>query len=308
VELSIEKPQELIRVYDEQNEAWKFVKRDKGFHRQLLVLEETLAGFGLLKNEIRVYLYLARSGERKAAEAADALSLHRTETYRILRELEKKGIVFSVFERPLKFSAVPIEKAADLLIETQKMKIKFLEKEKASLVQLWLSIPQPKMDNDKKEIFQILEGLQQIILKANDLLQNAKKEIQIFAPSGFLAQLYHGDFIDNLEMCSKRLNITLLTENSLKSRFFLERMNGNSRNYRVVEAKNLPCFIIVDRRELLIAIRQNEEERFGIDKKKAKTVALWTNYNSFIETLEMLFSKLTETGKTIQQVFINQTI
>jgi sugar-specific transcriptional regulator TrmB len=308
LELSIEKPQELIRVYDEENEAWKFVKRDKGFHKQLLVLEETLAGFGLLKNEIRVYLYLARSGERKAAEVAEVLSLHRTETYRILRELEKKGIVFSVFERPLKFSAVPIEKAADLLIETQKMKIKLLEKEKASLVQLWLSIPQSKMDNDKKEIFQILEGGQQIILKANDLLQNAKKEIQIFAPSGYLAQLYHSDFLDNLEVCSKKLDITLLTENSLKSKFFLERMNGNSRKYRVVDAKNLPCFIIADRRELLIAIQQNEEERFGIDKKKAKTVALWTNYNSFIETLEMLFSKLTETGKTVQQVCINQTI
>jgi sugar-specific transcriptional regulator TrmB len=308
LELSIEKPQELIRVYDEENEAWKFVKRDKGFHKQLLVLEETLAGFGLLKNEIRVFLYLARSGERKAAEVAEALSLHRTETYRILRELEKKGIVFSVFERPLKFSAVPIEKAADLLIETQKMRIKLLEKEKASLVQLWLSIPQPKMDSDKKEIFQILEGGHQIILKANDLLQNAKKEIQIFAPSGYLAQLYHSDFLDNLEVCSKKLDITLLTENSLKSKFFLERMNGSSRKYRVVDAKNLPCFIIADRRELLIAIEQNEEERFGIDKKKAKTVALWTNYNSFIETLEMLFSKLTETGKTVQQVCINQTI
>jgi hypothetical protein len=85
-------------------------------------------------------------------------------------------------------------------------------------------------------------------------------------------------------------------------------MNGNNHNYRVVDAKNLPCFIIVDRRELLIAIRQNEEDGFGIDKKKAKTVALWTNYNSFIETLEMLFSKLTETGKKVQQVCISQNI
>jgi sugar-specific transcriptional regulator TrmB len=307
MELSVEKPNELIKVYDEENEAWKFVKRDKGSYKQLIMMEETLAGFGLLKNEIKVYLYLARTGERKAAEVAEGLSLHRTETYRILRDLEKKGIVFSVFERPLRFSAVPLEKAADLLIEAQKMRIKLLEKEKASLVQLWSSMPQPKVDDNRKEIFQILEGGQQMILKANDLLQNAKKEIQIFAPSEYLAQLYHSDFIDNLEVCSKKLGITLLTENSLKSKFFLEQMNLLTRKYRVVDAKNLPYFIIADKKELLIAIQQNEEGRYGTDKKKSKTVVLWTNYNSFIETLDMLFSKLNETGKTVEEICIPRT-
>ena len=309
MELAMEKIDDLIKVYDDENESWKFVKRDKGLGKQLMMIEDTLSRFGLLKNEIRVYVYLARAGERKAAEVAEAISLHRTETYRILRDLEKKGIVFSVFEKPLKFTTVPLEKAVDLLIEAQKMRIRLLEKEKAGLVELWSSMPQPKLESNKKEIFQILEGGQQIILKANDLLRNAKKEIQIFAPSGYLAQLYHSDFLDNLDACSKRLDITLLTENSLKSKFFLEQMNRNSRKYRVVDAKNLPCFIIADRRELLMAIQQEEEEKFGVDKKKAKTVALWTNYNSFIETLEMLFSKLTETGETVQrQVYVNQTI
>jgi sugar-specific transcriptional regulator TrmB len=75
------------------------------------MIEETLARFGLIRNEIRVYLHLARSGERKASEIAEAISLHRTETYRILRDLEKKGLVYSAFEKPLKFTGVPLEKA-----------------------------------------------------------------------------------------------------------------------------------------------------------------------------------------------------
>jgi sugar-specific transcriptional regulator TrmB len=306
MELSMEKLDDLIKVYDEKNESWKFVKRDKGFNKQLMMVEDTLSRFGLLKNEIRVYVYLARAGERKAAEVAEAILLHRTETYRILRDLEKKGIVFSVFEKPLKFTAVPLEKAVDLLIEAQKMKIRFLEKEKAGLVELWSSMPQPKLESNKREIFQILEGGQQILLKANELLERTRREIQIFAPGEYLGQLYHSDFIDNLEVCSKKLDIALLTENSLKGRFFLDKMSWAGHKHRVVDVKNIPCFIISDRNELLIAIQQNEEGEDGIDKKKSKTVALWTNYNAFIETLEMLFSKLNETAKTVQEICLRR--
>jgi sugar-specific transcriptional regulator TrmB len=72
------------------------------------------------KNEVKVYIYLARTGEHKASEISEALSLHRTETYRILRDLEKRGLVSSVFEKPLKFTAAPFEKALDILIETKK--------------------------------------------------------------------------------------------------------------------------------------------------------------------------------------------
>ena len=128
MELALEKNSDLIKIYDDESESFKFVKRDKGVNKQLLTIEEMLAKFGLLKNEIKVYLYLARMGEKKAGEIAESISLHRTETYRILRDLEKKGIIFSVFEKPLKFTAVPLDKAIDLLVDVQKLKIKLLEK------------------------------------------------------------------------------------------------------------------------------------------------------------------------------------
>jgi sugar-specific transcriptional regulator TrmB len=293
---------DLIKMYDDDNESWRFVKKDRGFNKQLTMIEEILARYGLIRNEIRVYLHLARTGERKASEIAEAISLHRTETYRILRDLEKKGLVYSAFEKPLKFTAVPLEKAIDLLIEVQRMKINFLEKEKLGLVELWLSIPQHKVETCEKEIFQILEGGQQMILKANELLERAKYEIQIFAPSEYLAQLYHSDFTDNLKRHMYKLKITLLTENSSKSKYFIEQMNWVAHKYRMVDASNLPCFIIADGKELLIAIQKNGEEKNGKEKKKQKTLALWTNYAAFVEILLMLFAKLGETGKTVQEI------
>ena len=304
MELAMEKTNDLIKVYDEKNEAWKFVKKDKSFTKQLSTIEETLARFGLLKNEIKVYLYLARTGEKKASEIAEAISLHRTETYRILRDLEKKGILFSLFEKPLKFTAVTLDKAIDLLVDTQKMKIKLLEKEKAGLVELWLSIPHPKIEKAKKELFQMLQGEQQVALKADELLQNTEKEIQIFAPDDYLAQLYYSDFTDKLKKKLDKLNITLLIENSPKSVFFMKQIQWPKHKYHMVKTQNLPCFIISDRKELLIAFQEGNSSKQHGDKKKDKTAAIWTNYNAFVWTLQMLFSKLLETGKTTHEAHV----
>jgi sugar-specific transcriptional regulator TrmB len=251
-----------------------------------------------------VYLHLARTGEKKAGEIAEAISLHRTETYRILRDLEKKGILFSIFEKPLKFTAVPLDKAIDLLVDAQKMKIKLLEKEKANLVELWLSMPHPKVEPAKKELFQMLQGEQQVALKADELLKKTEKEFQIFAPDHYLAQLYYSDFTDKLKKKVGKIDITLLIEESPKSVFFTKQMQWPRHKYHVVQTQNLPCFMISDRKELLIAFHENEVPNEASDKKKDRTSAIWTNYPAFVWTLQMLFSKLLETGKTSHEACI----
>jgi len=284
---------DLTRVYDKQTEAWKLIKKDQTFNKQLTTIEETLSRFGLLKNEIKVYLYLARAGEKKAGEIAEAISLHRTETYRILRDLEKKGIVFSIFEKPLKFTAVTLDKAIDLLVDAQKIQIRLLEQEKESLVELWHSMPQLKVANAKKELFQMLEGEQQVIMKANELLERTEKEFRIFAPADYLSQLYYNDFSDALKKRADIVHINLVTDNSVKSAYFLGQLKWLSETHRIVDDQNLPCFIISDNKELLIAFHENDTTSDDV-KKKNKTAAIWTNYSAFIKILGALFAKLTE--------------
>ena len=285
---------ELMKVYNKQTDAWKLVKKDQAYTKQISTIEETLSRFGLLKNEIKVYLHLARAGEEKAGEIAEAISLHRTETYRILRDLEKKGIVFSIFEKPLKFTAVPLDKAIDLLVDAQKIKIKLLEQEKASVVELWSSMPQPKIVDVKKELFQMLEGEQQVLMKANELLERTEKEFQVFASADYLSQLYYSDFSDKLKRQANKVNVTLVTDNSLKSAYFTGQLQWLSDFNRIADDQGLPCFMISDNKEVLIAFHEKEDEDEDA-KKKCRTAAIWTNYSAFIKILRTLFSKMTKT-------------
>ncbi len=291
MELALENG-ELARIYDRQTEAWKMVKKDQSLNKQMSTIEETLARFGLLKNEIRVYLHLARAGEMKAGEIAEAIALHRTETYRILRDLEKRGIVFSIFEKPLKFTAVPLDKAIDILVDAQKIKIKLLEQEKPSLVELWRSMPQPKVAKAKKELFQMLEGEQQVLMKANELLAKSEKEFKVFASADYLSELYYNDFSDMLKKQADDIHVALVTDNSLKSAYFVGQMNWLSNIERTVETQDLPCIMISDDKEVLIYFHEKDTADGEDFKKRYRTAAIWTNYDAFVRTYQVLFTKL----------------
>jgi sugar-specific transcriptional regulator TrmB len=294
VETLKQKPQNNGRLYGENAPVWKLLKKERKPLDFLADIEKTFLQFDLSRNEIRVYLYLARSGIQKAREISDALALHRTETYRILRDLEKRGLLSCILEKPIKFTAVPFEEAYDILVKTKKLNVEMLERKKKDLVDLWASVPQQKVEPETKEIFQILEGEEQLILKANEISERTKKEIFVLAPDLELLHLYHSGFTDNLEKVSKKkVKVLLLTNNSPKSRFLAEKMGLSDVKYIPVNSNELPSFILSDQQELLFSIKNaNSHQDSSMRRKKEKTSFLWTNYNTFIKALKLLFANL----------------
>ena len=165
------------------------------------------------------------------------------------------------------------------------MKINLLEKRKESLVDLWLSLPKQETENERKEVFQVLEGEEQISLQADEILNNAKKEVFVFASDHDIPNFYHSGLLDKLENVSKKnVNVQLLTNYSPKSCFFIERIKLKKAKYSLSEVDGLPTFILTDDGQLLLLIRTNNG--------KKRVVALWTNYDAFIKALKALFLEL----------------
>jgi len=302
METVLDDSRRVIKLYDENIGGWKLVRKDRGPFKSIEVIEEVFQKLGLSKNEIRVYVCLARSKERKASEISEALNLHRTETYRILRDLEKRGLVSSVFEKPLRFVATPFEKAIDTLIRAKKLRIQQLERKKQNLVSIWSSLPKVKTVERRKEVFQILEGEEQIDLKADEMVQNLQVEISVFASEEDIARLYHSGFIDKLEKLSKKnINARLLVNDSMKSRFFTEKTKLTNTRCTRTDAGEVPTFIIADKEKLLLIVRKQESDHQERGKR-VKTAALWTNYKAFTNTLDKLFSEMWNTKEPRQIV------
>ena len=290
MELALEKPTFPENRFENTDFQSRQVADE--FEEQRGAVEEALTNLGLLKNEVKVYLYLACNGPLKARDIGRAIALHRTEIYRLLRHLEKRGLIYFSVEKPVQFSALPLEKAIDLLVETQRIKIDRLEKEKNSLIKLWTAIPQRRTQAAKKELFQKLEGQQQILLKANELLEKTQRRIQLFAPDSYLAEFYYGGFTDKLKSKQTELEVSLLMENSQKGMYFAEQMQWPTRQRRFVEAHNLPCFLISDEKELLVAFYESEKIDDSGYRKKLKNAAIWTNNEAVVQTFILLCSKM----------------
>ena len=269
---------------------------------ELEVVEENLVRMGLPRNEAKVYLYLAKTGERKARDVAEALSLYRTETYRLLRNLERRGLILSVLGKPLKFVAVPLEKTIDILIEKKRMEIKEFELKKKDIIDFWHSIPKSDAETEEKEFFQMLQGDKQIVLKANSILDRSKREICMSVSEIDLKSLFYSGFLDKLRISSRNgVKVSLIAENASKSFFFIREAGLENVDFRTVSRFTffsndynsvLPFFLISDRKELLFLFRRKKRLN---DRRNMESVALWTNCKELIKIIYAVFINMERT-------------
>ena len=265
------------RVSDEEAEHLKALRR----------IKDALNKFDLSKNEVRVYLFLARFGAQKAQRIAEALSVHRTEAYKILRRLEKQGLVSCVFERPMKFVSVPFERALGNLIEERRQRIHQMEQWKKELMETWKSLPKPEDRTTRKETFQVLEGRRQVGVKATELLEDSTSEMLMILSDENLLWLYNSPFFDDLEkkVSKKGLDVQLITNFSPTSTYVLEEVSLGKGDFNYKELDEAPCFIISDNGQMLLLMRRGEE-------KGGKPYALWTNYWTLVNSFKLLFNLL----------------
>ena len=278
-----ESDKDLITVFNGSTGRSKVTDEEAEHLNSLRVIRDALLRFDLSKNEVRVYLYLARFGAQKAQRIAEALNVHRTEAYKILRRLEKQGLVSCIFERPMKFVAVPFENALGNLIEERRQRVHQMVQWKKELMTTWRSLPKGQAKKIRKETFQVLEGRKQVSVKATQLLEGCSNDIKMILSDETLLWLYNSTFFDDLEKLSadRGVNVKILTNYSPTSTYVLEEVSIDDGDFSYVDLDDAPCFIIVDDDEMLLLMDKPEEDN--------KAFAIWTNYLTLLKSYRLLF-------------------
>ncbi|MEM0010431.1 MAG: helix-turn-helix domain-containing protein [Candidatus Bathyarchaeia archaeon] len=257
--------------------------------RKLSEIEETLIKLGLSKKETKVYIFLAMNGEKKASEISSATSLNRTETYKVLMKLQRMGLVSVIIERPLKFAALPLEDTLNLLIESKKMSIKVLEEEKDKLIRVWRSLPKINSIPVKREFFQVLEGYENIILKAKDIIEESEKKLcATFVLETHLYKFYYAGLLDYIEEAAERgVKAMALVVDSPALTFFIRDLRKCRIKYIKYGAHEIPSFIISDDEKLLLFL----EQKFNgcCDERTSEPLTLYTNCTVLVKALNKIF-------------------
>jgi len=251
-----------------------------------------LSSFGLTSNECKVYIFLGKHGSRTAPNVSKVLKLPRTETYRILATLQKKGIVSASFQHPIQFSAMSLDDAVHSLINTEKMRIKKLENQKSELNQLWDNIPEfhNEIKNIDESRFQILQGENQIHSKINNMIINSKKEFLIIGNERDFLKFYQANILEQLEESPVKLEI--LTNSSDKTLYVFDEIDKTNVKKIPTSINGELCFIVKDNDEVLFYMKSYESG-------KADVTAFWTNSTAMIYSKKLLFSTLWSKSKAI---------
>lgn len=260
-------------------------------------VQAELVKFGLTPNEAKVYIYLAKYGHRRAVEIAKSIHIPRTETYHLLSSLQNKGLVTATFQHPIKFNAVPFDKALNILIDIEKDRLRTFERKEKDLLSLWDTIPDFKIEDDSagQEKFQILEGQVQVYSRAKDMRAKARQEVLVLGYEKDYLKLYHYDFMDGLNaLIDVGVTVKLLATFSANSLEMFREINANAIKHIPDNVDAPLCFVMIDRSELLFFIKNTGASNKGI-------LAMWTDCKPFIEAMHILFSELWKNSVSFEE-------
>ncbi len=262
-------------------------------HKQSIdQLQDQFSKFGLTANQCKVYIFLGKYGSKTAPEVCRALKLPRTETYHLLTTLQNKGIASATFQHPIKFSALPLSKAIKSMVNTEKERIKKLEKQEEELTKLWNTIPNYHNEPDvpKEDKFQMLQGENQIYGKINDMIINTKKEFQLIGNEKDFLKFYHANFLEPLDKSD--LELKILTNSSTRTLYVFDEIDRTNVKKIPANTNGDICFVIKDNEEVLFFMKNSESGKENI-------TAMWTNSNAMIYSKRLLFDLLWSKSKSI---------
>jgi sugar-specific transcriptional regulator TrmB len=261
----------------------------------------------LTENESKVYVFLAKSDAQRACNISRSLSMHKAQVYRVLKNLESRGMVDLTLEKPARYTAVPFEQLLEFLIKTKRDDVSFLEHNKNALLTQWGSINLQKHALSAEK-FAVIEGRRNIYSRILQMIEELKREILIVTTdqgiiraeqAGILkAGLVKAEIIiqamEKGDMIPVRARVLtqISKENLNVIRHIRKRISEMHLNVELrdidLALKLYPHFLIIDEEEAFFFITPKED----LSLTSRQDTGLWTNSKAFVCTLKAFFEEL----------------
>jgi sugar-specific transcriptional regulator TrmB len=238
---------------------------------------EILTHLGLSHSQASVYSTLSQFGVSDAKILWKNSKVGRQDIYRILLELQKKGLVEKVISKPSKYQAIPLTEAISLLLEQKKNELTRLQSEAIKLVEIksrsledsypdkyeYIMIPKEILDLRISQTFSRTE-------KSIDICLNARKLSDALLKTKYT------------EAVKKGINVRVIVNQEHKDcPVKLPFAAAPNFQIRYIVPIVPAAFGVFDERELYLS--NNAEARFlGAD-------CLWSNYPSIVKSLQSYF-------------------
>jgi sugar-specific transcriptional regulator TrmB len=279
-----------------QSQALK--TQSSNFQEFLEKTAKELARFGLTKNQARIYTTLIASGVASTSEIANLSKVRREEVYRIIPELEKRGIIVRKLEKPRKFAAVQPETSIKILAQSKlknmKEEIDELQQEQAKLIAELKTMALSTRQEDCA-----IEAISQqdiVFEKLLEMTRKAKQKIAIITTTTNLRLIYMSYPRKVVKGILKSVRMRVITEKCELDTFSREILQPSETIDNSVELrclKKLPfSLFIVDDKEALWGTQPTRTDE--------KVQVYWANDPTQLSILQASFERLWQESSKVK--------
>lgn len=262
------------------------------------LLEETateLAEFGLTKSKAKIYIALVTLGVASTSEIAAMSNVRREEIYRLIPELEKRGIITRKLQTPRKYSATNPETVIQILtsdmLTAMKNHVEKLDQAKEDLVSKLKAIELPiKQDETSVEV---IRQQDQFLSKLTDMTNKARQRIDIVTSLEILRKGFMNHPKKPLDRILKSVKLRIITETCELDVLTREIMQSSGKNNGMIEFRQM------EKVPFNLLMTDEKEAIWGETKpEKQDPSILWTNNPTQISILKESFGSLWKKQKT----------
>ncbi len=251
-------------------------------------IKNALRKFGLTEKEAEVYIFIAKRGAQKGGEIAKHLKRNKGQIYRILKRLQRKGLVESTLEFPTRFTAISLETLIDSFIKSKREEVALVEKTKKDLLDDWKNISQIELEQPIEK-FAVIEGTKKIYHKMAQMIRETKSQLSAISTISDLVRAEQfGVFDSAYNNLKTKVQFRFLTELSKQNLKAMQLLRAKLKNGLDFKGRNPDLGLTAFPR---LVIRDNEEIMFFITRTDQE-VCFCTNCKSIIQAFSSVFNNL----------------
>lgn len=249
----------------------------------------TLQELGLTQLQAKCYMVLVQTEKEKVQTISRRANIDRSNAYQTIEQLQKRGLVEKIVGKPTFYQALPIEKAALILLNKQKKHYDKVKKNTLELVQEY------KTKNELSHVgytFKIVERRKETeienVIEAHSDLKDCT-DIMI-NEKAFQACILNLPNV-HLECLRRGIKYRLITE-KINPQLFDEKFRNimQHKNFQLRYAPNFPKaeIVIQDKKKAVIILVPG----LGLGKKPA----LFTDHEGCVDIIQDHFDKVWKTA------------
>ena len=250
---------------------------------------QTLVNLGLTVLQAKVYLALAKSGTSTGRTTAKAAKVASQDVYRVLIELQEKGLVEKIISKPNKYRPIQIEEGLPILLQRRNKQTIEIKNRITEIVKNFSSIDKIEEDNEKCQ-FVCVPQKEIIEKKIRNGFETAQTSVDLFS-----------EFQCSMEGAERSLDIILKSvKRGVKFRELIDLSQGRCQESTAFSTlKRNPAYQtrffcstfpvklqIKDRQEVLISTKNA--------KSNLDTPYLWSNNPCLVQVIQQWYDSMWE--------------